>query len=95
MLPRPYVGSYSSERGHQTKSLETFVPISISDMPTIKYCQNLGTMMDTEKEKIPKQFGISDTCFTSLETIGGNLFTRHPRKLNNAHKDSNDLLSVP
>ena len=32
--------------------------------------------------------------FTSLATIGGNLFTRHPKNLNHVHKDSNELLSV-
>ena len=34
------------------------------------------------------------TCFTSLATIGGNLFTRHPKNLNNVHKESNNFLSV-
>ena len=47
-------------------------------MPTIKYWHNLGTIMDTEKEKISKQFRIGDTYFTSLVDIGGNLFMRHP-----------------
>ena len=50
--------------------------------------------MDRSKENIPKQCIIGDTCFTSLETIGGNLFIRHPNILNHVHKDSNDLLSV-
>ena len=36
------------------KSVETFVMMSISEMPTIKYCYNLGTMMDTTKYKILK-----------------------------------------
>ena len=51
-------------------------------------------MTDKSKEKIPKQYRIGDTCFTSLVNIGGNLFTRHPNNLNRVHKDSNDLLSV-
>ena len=51
-------------------------------------------MMDKAKEKIPKQCIIGDTCFTSLATIGGNLFTRHPKNLNRVHKDSNNILSV-
>ena len=50
--------------------------------------------MDTTKENMPKQFRIGDTCFTSLPTIQGNLFTRHPKNLSNVHKESNDLLSV-
>ena len=50
--------------------------------------------MDKAKENIPKQCRISDTCFTSLATIGGNLFTRHPKNLNRVHKDSNNILSA-
>ena len=50
--------------------------------------------MDKAKEKIPKQCIIGDKCFTSLATIGGNLFTSHPKNLNNVHRDSNNLLSV-
>ena len=50
--------------------------------------------MDTAKERIPKQWSIGNTCFTSLENIGGNLFTRHPKNMNHVHKDSNDILSV-
>ena len=42
--------------------------------------------MDKAKENITKQYRISDTCFTSLETFGGNLFTRHPKNLNHVHK---------
>ena len=30
----------------------------------------------------------------TLTTIGGNLFTRHPKNRNHVHKDINDLLSV-
>ena len=29
-----------------------------------------------------------------MATIGGNLYTRHPKNLNHVHKDSEDLLSV-
>ena len=43
---------------------------------------------------IPEECRIGDTCFTSLETIGGNLFPRHAKNLNHVHKDSKDLLSV-
>ena len=43
---------------------------------------------------IPKKRRIGDTCFTSLETIGGNLYTRHVKNLNHVHKDSKDLTSV-
>ena len=50
--------------------------------------------MNTAKEKIPKKCRIGDTCFTSLATIGGNLFTRNPNNINYVQKDSNDILSV-
>ena len=56
--------SDSGEKGHQffhkpyiralTKSVETFIVVSISDMPTIKYWQILAIIMDKSKEKIPK-----------------------------------------
>ena len=59
MLPRPYVGSYSGQKGHKNlqqpwiiviaKSVETFIMVSISDMPTIKYWKILGRNMDKEK----------------------------------------------
>ena len=79
MLPRPYFRSNVSEKGHQflqkpwiaalSKSNETFIHVSINDMTTIKYWQNSGWIMDKEKEKIPKQCKIGDTCFMSLATI--------------------------
>ena len=104
MLPRPYVGSYSGEKGHQffqkpwilalDKSVENFILVSIYDMPTIKYWQNLGRTMDKAKYMIPKECRIGDTRFTSLATIGGNLYTRHAKNLNNVHKGSKYLLSV-
>ena len=43
---------------------------------------------------ISNECRIGDTCFTSLATIGGNLYTRHAKNLNHVHKDSKDLLSV-
>ena len=64
MLPRPYVGSYSGEKGHQilqqpwiialAKSIETFIIVSIYEMPTIKHWQNLGRIMEEAKVMIPK-----------------------------------------
>ena len=104
MLPRPYVESYSGEKGHQilqkpwiialAKSIETFIEVSMIEMPTIKYWQNLGRIMNQAKMMIPEECRIGDTCFTSLATIGGNLYTRHPKNLNHVHKDSKDLLLV-
>ena len=77
-----------------SKTSWIFFIVSISDTPSIKHWQNLGKKLDTAKENIPKQWRIGDTCFTSLATIGGNLYTRHPKNPNHVHKDSNDLLSV-
>ena len=50
--------------------------------------------MDKAIEIIPNECRIGDTCFTSLATIGGNLYTRHAKNLNHVHKDSKDLLYV-
>ena len=66
----------------------------MSEMPTIKYWQNLERIMNQAKMMVPEECRIGDTCFTSLATIGGNLYTRHPKNLNHVHKDSKDLLSV-
>ena len=41
-----------------------------------------------------KECRIGDTCFTSLATTGGNLYTIYVKNINHAHKDSKDLLSV-
>ena len=64
------------------------------EMPTIKYWQNLGRIMNQAKMMIPEECRIGDTCFTSLATIGGNLYTKHVNNLNHVHKDSKYLLSV-
>ena len=63
-------------------------------MPIIKYWQNLGRIMEEAKVTIPKKCRIGDTCFASLSTIGGNLFTKYVKNLNHVHKDSKDLLLV-
>ena len=59
MLPRPYLGSYSGEKGHEimqqswiialAKPVETFILVSISEMPTIKYWQSLERTMYKSK----------------------------------------------
>ena len=104
MLPRPYVRSYSGEKGHHilqqrwiialAKSIETIIIVSMIEMPTIKYWQNFGRIMKQAKVMIPKEFRIGDTCFTSLAAIGGNLYTIHVKDINHVHKYSKDLLSV-
>ena len=50
--------------------------------------------MEKAKEMIPEKIGIGDTCFTSLATIGGNLYIRNANTLNHLHKDSKYLLSA-
>ena len=104
MLPSPYVGSYSGEKGHQilqqpwiialAKLIETFIEVPMIEMPTIKYWQNLGRIMNESKMMIPKECRIGDTCFTSLTTIGGNLYTRNEKNINHVQKYSKYLLSV-
>ena len=104
MLPRPYVGSYSGQKDHEmfqqpsiialSKSAETFIEVSMIEMPTIKYWKNLGRIMNQAKMMVPEEWRIGDTCFTSLETIRVNLYTIHPKNLNHVHKYSKDLLSV-
>ena len=81
MLPHLYVGNYSGEKGHQflqgkwiialAKPVETFVMVSISDIPTIKYWQNLVIFMDTAKGKTPKQCRIGDTCLRHWQILEG------------------------
>ena len=104
MLPRPYVGSYSGEKGPailqqpwiiaSDTEVETFIEVSMIDMPTIKYWKKLGWIMNQAKTMIPEECRIGDTRFTSLANIGGNLYTRHANNINHVHKDSKDLLSV-
>ena len=50
--------------------------------------------MEKAKYIIPKECRIGDKCFTSLATIGGNLYTIHAKNINHVHKDSKDILSV-
>ena len=104
MLPRPYVRSYSGEKGHHilqqrwiialAKSIETIIIVSMIEMPTIKYWHNLGRILNEAKVMIPKECRIGDTCFRSLATIGGNLNTIHVKNFNHVHKDSKYLLSA-
>ena len=64
MLPCPYVGRYSGQKGQKNlqqpwilalaKSAETFIILSIYEMPTVKYWQNLGRIMEEAKVMIPK-----------------------------------------
>ena len=53
-----------------------------------------GEKIGYQKRENSWKCRISDTCFTSLVTIGRNLYMIHPKNLNNVHKDVNDILSV-
>ena len=55
--------------------------VSISDMPNVRYWQDLERIILLAKYKIQKEDRIVDTCFKSLATVEGNLFTRHPKIL--------------
>ena len=73
-LPRPYVGSYSGDKGHGilqqpciialAKWVEIFIVVSMSEMSTIRYWQNLGRIMNQAKAMIPLECRIGDSCFT-------------------------------
>ena len=64
MLPHLYVGSYKGVNGNLflkgkwvvdlAKSVELFVMVSISDMPTIKYGNHLKNDTGCTKDDIPK-----------------------------------------
>ena len=96
--------SFPGEKDHQflqepwilvlAQSVETFFMFSISYMTTVQYWWNLGILLDKAKENISKRLRFGDTCFTSLEKIRGNLFTRHMKNRNHVYKDSINLLSV-
>ena len=68
VLPRPYMGSYSDEKGHPfwqepwiialEKYIGTFVMVSISDMQSVKYWQNLGKNWILQKIKFLKNSGL-------------------------------------
>ena len=46
------------------------------------------------KEKIPLQFRIGVTCFTSIYIIGGKIYINHTKNVNHVHKYSKDLVPV-
>ena len=82
MLSRPYVRSYSGEKGRQflqdpwiitlEKYVLTFFMVSISATPSVKYWQNFAKVLDTAKEKIHKNAGLVIHVLRQLETIREN-----------------------
>ena len=52
----------------------------------------IGIFDKSKIPMIPKKCRIGDTCFISLATIGGNLYTRHVNNFNNVQINSKDLL---
>ena len=51
-----------------------------------KVMEDFGKIMVCAKDETPKECIIGDTWFTSLSTIGANLFTRHLKNINCVHK---------
>ena len=74
--------------------LPKFYQYFIVGISFIETIINVSTDLDNAIEMIPNECRICDTCFTSLATIEGNLYTRHPKNLNHVHKDSKVILSV-
>ena len=52
VLPLPNVGSYSGE------TVEIFFMVSISDMPSVKYWQNLGKIWILQNRRFLKSAGL-------------------------------------
>ena len=51
-------------------------------------------MTDSIKRKIPLQYRIGEKSFTSIDVIGGKLYSNHTKNMNNVHKYIKDLLPV-
>ena len=56
--------------------------------------ENFGKFLTAAKQKIRLQFRIEETCFTSIDVIGGKICSNNPKNMNYVHKDSKDLVSV-
>ena len=104
MTPRPYVGIYSGEKGHQflqenwilalEKWFQTFVMVSISDMPSINYSQNLGEFWILQKIRSINNAGLVIHVLHHWQLLE-EIYTQDiQKKPNNVHNDSNGLLSV-
>ena len=50
--------------------------------------------LEKAKEILPSTCIIGGNLFTSMDVIGGKIFSNHPENLNHVHKDSKDLVSV-
>ena len=59
-----------------------------------KYCKALKYYVTAAKETISLQYRIGKTIFSFLAVIGGKLYSNHPKKTNNVHKDAKYLVSV-
>ena len=68
LLPRPWIGNYSGEKGHKflqkkwilalAKLVDKFVTVWISDMITIKYLHNLGKLWILQNRIFLKNEGL-------------------------------------
>ena len=46
------------------------------------------------KKKLPSKCRIGETIFTSMDVIGGKLYSNHRKNLNHVHKGTKYLVSV-
>ena len=63
-------------------------------MSTTKYWKNMNKCLIADKEKTPLQCRIGETCFTSIDIIGGKIYSNHPKNMNHVHKYRKGLVSV-
>ena len=59
-----------------------------------QYWTNLKEKMENAKEILPPTCRIGETIFTSVDVIGGKLYSNHHKNMNHVHKDSRYLVSV-
>ena len=75
--------------------IETRITIDDIDKGIPSQCRKiLKETLEMEKYILPSTLIIGETNFTSMDFIGGKLFSNHPNNLNHIHKDSKDLISV-
>ena len=59
-----------------------------------QYWTTLKEKIEKEKRILPSTCRIGETTFTSMDVIGGRLFSYHPKNMNHVHKENTDFISV-
>ena len=54
----------------------------------------LWTIHEKSYRKVPSEWRIGETCFTSIAVIGEKLYINHPKNINHVLEYSKDLMSV-